>query len=335
MTPPSRLTLLVTGGSGFLGGALCRRLVADGYAVRSLSRRPSPALAALGVTCLQGDIGDATAVRDAAQGCAVVFHVAALAGVWGPAAEFERINIGGTEHVLAACRDAGVPRLIYTSSPSVAYAGRDEAGVDESVGYPDHYLADYPRTKAVAERLVLAANGPKLATVALRPHLIWGPGDNHLLPRLIDRARSGRLRRIGDGKNLVDTTYIDNAVAAHVAALDRLQPGAACAGKAYFIANDEPRPLWELINALLACADVPPITRSISARTAYGLGAVCETVYRLLGRTSDPPMTRFVARQLATAHWYDLSAAKRDLGYRPTVSVDEGLKRLRAAYHSG
>ncbi len=323
----------MTGGSGFLGGALCRRLVADGYAVRSLSRRASPELSVLGVTSLQGDISNEPVVRAAVSGCDVVFHVAALAGVWGPAAEFERINIRGTEHVLAACRTAGVPRLIYTSSPSVAYAGCDEAGVDEAIGYPAHYLADYPRTKADAERLVLAANGPSLATVALRPHLIWGPGDNHLLPRLIDRAKAGRLRRIGDGKNLVDTTYIDNAVAAHCAALDRLQPGAACAGRAYFIANDEPRPLWELINALLACADVPPITRSVSARTAYVLGAVCETVYRVLGRTAAPPMTRFVARQLATAHWYDLTAAKRDLGYQPTVTVDEGLSRLHAALH--
>lgn len=323
------MRVLVTGGGGFLGGALCRALVARGDDVRSLARGEYPALAAMGVEVRRGDVADRNAVIDAVAGCDAVCHVAAKAGVWGPFAEYHRANVIGTQNVIDACRQHGVSRLVYTSSPSVVYAGYDECGVDESVPYPATYLTHYPRTKAEAERLVLAANGPQLATVSLRPHLIWGPGDNHLLPRLLAKAKAGKLRRVGAGTNVVDTTYIDNAVHAHMAALDRLSPTATCAGQAYFIANDEPRPLWELINLLLACGDAPPVTRGISATAAYVIGGLLEMIYKTLRLTTEPPMTRFVARQLATSHWYDLSAAKRDLGYSPPVTVDEGLARLR------
>lgn len=323
-------TVLVTGGGGFLGLALCRALVARGLKVRSLSRGEYPELNAIGVDTVRGDIADAERVQQAVAGCEAVFHTAAKAGVWGPLAEYHRANVIGTQNVLDACRQHGVTRLIHTSSPSVVYAGHDEAGLNETVPYPPTYLTHYPRTKAEAERLVLAANGPALSTVALRPHLIWGPGDNHLVPRLIARAKAGKLRRVGDGRNRVDTTYIDNAVAAHLAAYDRLSPTATCAGKVYFIANNEPRLLWELIDQMLACADLPPVKRSISATTAYMAGAMLEGVYTFLRRSDEPPMTRFVARQLSTDHWYDLSAAQRDLGYQPAVIVDEGLRRLRA-----
>ncbi len=323
------MTLLVTGGSGFVGTALCRRLVEQGHAVRSLQRGDSEALRSIGVDVRRGDVADRESVCSAAKGGDAVFHVAAKAGVWGPAADYHRANVIGTENVLHACREFGVGKLIHTSSPSVVYHGVDECGINEAAPYPETYLTEYPRTKAIAERLVLAANGPNLATTALRPHLIWGPGDNHLVPRLIARAKAGRLRRVGDGKNLVDTTYIDNCVDAHLCALDRLRPGAACAGKAYFIANDELAPLWDLINRMLACADLPPVTKSISPGLAYGLGAVLEWMYRLTGSTSEPPMTRFVARQLSTSHWYDLSAAERDLGYVPHVTIHDGLVRLR------
>lgn len=321
--------ILVTGGSGFVGTALCRALSARGHHVRSLQRGDSAELRNLGVTCHRGDIADLAAVRAAATGCDAVFHVAAKAGVWGPAADYHRANVVGTENVIQACCELGISKLIYTSSPSVVYHGRNEAGINESTPYPVTYLTDYPRTKAMAERLVLAANCPNLATVALRPHLIWGPGDNHLFPRIVARAKAGRLRRVGDDRNLVDTTYIDNCVDAHLCAFERLQPGAACAGKAYFIANDEPCQLWDLINRMLACADLPPVTKSVSATTAYRLGAVLEFAYRWLRLPGEPLMTRFVARQLSTSHWYDLSAAERDLGFVPHVTVAEGLSRLR------
>lgn len=323
------MTALVTGGGGFLGLALCRALVARGLRVRSLARGDYPALNAIGVETFRGDISSRDDVLRAADGCAAIFHVAAKAGVWGPVSEYYQANVVGTQNVLDACRRHGIPRLIYTSSPSVVYAGTDEAGLNESTPYPATYLTHYPRTKAEAERLVLAANGSTLSTVALRPHLIWGPGDNHLLPRLISRAKAGKLRRVGNGRNRVDTTYIDNAVAAHLAAYDRLSPTAACAGKAYFIANNEPRPLWELIDQMLACADLPPVKRSISTSAAYAIGTILEGVYTTLRFHDEPPMTRFVARQLSTDHWYDLSAAINDLGYQPTVTVDEGLRHLR------
>lgn len=333
-TNGSDMRALVTGGGGFLGKALVTRLRSSGVDVCSLARGDYPELGKLGAECVRGDVADADAVLRAAKRCDVVFHVAAKAGVWGRYEEYQQANVVGTENVLNACRKHGIPKLVYTSSPSVVFNGQDEAGANESVPYPDTYLTYYPQTKAIAERAVLGANGEKLPngstffTVALRPHLIWGPGDNHLVPRLIERARQGKLRRVGGGTNLVDTVYIDNAVDAHLLAAERLTPDSAVAGKAYFITNGEPVPLWDLIDRMLACADLPPVTRRISARAAYVAGSILETVYKWTQRKDEPPMTRFVARQLATAHWFDITAARRDLGYVPRVTVDEGLKRL-------
>ena len=221
-------------------------------------------------------------------------------------------------------------RLVFTSSPSVVFDGKDMEGADESVPYPAHYEAAYPQTKALAEQAVLRANGPELATVALRPHLIWGPGDPHLTPRILARAKSGKLRRIGPGTNKVDTVYVDNAADAHLLAADRLAPGAAIAGKAYFIAQEEPRPLWDVINRILAAGGLPPVTRSVPVSVAYAMGAAIEASYRLLGLRGEPPMTRFIARELATSHWFNLTAAHRDLGFAPAVSFDEGMRRLSA-----
>ncbi len=321
---------LVTGGGGFLGHAIVQQLRGRGDAVRSFSRQRYPALDALGVEQAAGDLADADAVAVAVAGCDVVFHVAAKAGVWGPAAEYERANVLGTRHVLAACRRHGVRRLVFTSSPSVVGAGHDIRGGDESLPYPRHYLAHYPRTKAQAEREILAANGTDLATVALRPHLIWGPGDHHLIPRLLARARAGQLRQVGDGSNRVDVTYIGNAAAAHLLAADRLAPGATAGGRAYFISDGEPVLLWPFINRVLAEAGLPPVRRRIPAAVAYAAGAVLEAVYGLLRRPDEPRMTRFLARQLSTSHWFDISAARRDLGYEPAVSTEEGLRRLGA-----
>ena len=323
------MQVLVTGGGGFLGQALIRRLIARGDSVRSLQRSEVPALAALGVTCIQGDIGDPAVVRQSLSGCEVVFHVAAKAGVWGRREDYYQANVVGTDNVIAACQSQGIGKLVYTSSPSVVFHGRDEEGIDESIAYPARYLAHYPETKAIAERRVIAANGPRLATVSLRPHLIWGPGDNHLIPRLIQRAQSGQLRRVGSGKNLVDATYIDNATDAHLLAADKLGNGSVCSGKAYFISNGEPMPLWNLIDRLLGCAGLSPITRSVSATTAYCAGGLLELIYAATGRQDEPRMTRFVARQLSTSHWFCLDAARRDLGYVPQISVDEGLRRLK------
>ena len=328
------MTALVTGGGGFLGGAVVRILLARGDAVRSFTRSCYPWLSEIGVPQVHGDLADPAAVATAAAGCDVVFHVAAKAGVWGRYADFHAANVVGTANVIAACKAAGVGRLVYTSTPSVVYAGPIEGG-DESLPYPKRYDAAYPATKAVAERAVLAANGPDLATVALRPHLIWGPGDPHLIPRVLARARAGKLRRVGTAPVKVDVTYVDNAADAHVLAADCLAPGAAPAGRAYFISNGEPVELWEFLNRILADAGLPPVTRSVSAWSARLAGRVLETVYRGFRLSGEPAMTRFVAAQLSTSHWFRIAAARRDFGYVPRVGLDDGLRRLAATLRDG
>jgi nucleoside-diphosphate-sugar epimerase len=320
---------LVTGGGGFLGGAIVRLLVQRGDQVRSYSRGEYPELAGLGVDQQRGDLADRDAVIKATEGCDTVFHVAAKAGIWGEYSDFHRANVVGTGNVIAACLKNGVSRLVYTSSPSVVFDGRDVEGGNETLPYPSHYEAFYPQTKAMAERLVLAANSPELATVALRPHLIWGPGDNHLVPRIIAKAKAGRLRRIGNNNCLVDTVYVDNAASAHLQAADRLAQGSMIAGRAFFISNGEPVPLWEMVDRILAAAGLPPVKGSVSPGAALALGAICEKIWKILRLSGEPPMTRFVAREMATAHWFDISAARRDLSYEPEISIDEGLRRLK------
>lgn len=320
---------LVTGGGGFLGGAIVRLLLQRGDEVRSFSRGEHPELKSLGVTQIRGDLADREEVARAAEGCDILFHVAAKAGIWGEYSDFHLANVTGTENVIAACLQQGINRLVYTGSPSVVFDGRDVEGGDESLPYPSHYEAHYPQTKAMAEKLVLAANSPRLATVSLRPHLIWGPGDNHLVPRILARSKAGRLRRIGSRPCMVDTVYVDNAAHAHLLAADRLVPGGAIAGKLYFISNNEPLPLWEMVNRILSAAGLPPVTRGIPAGAALAAGILFEGLWSILRLAGEPPMTRFVAREMATAHWFDISAARRDLGYEPEITIDEGLKRLK------
>ncbi len=322
---------LVTGGGGFLGSEIARLLVERGDEVRSFSRSNYPSLTALGVEQFHGDLADAAAVSRAVEGVDCVLHVGAKPGAWGPFEGYFQANVVGTRNVVAACRKHGVRKLVHCSSPSVVFDGADQEGVDESEPYSRDHHAPYSATKAIAEEEVLAEADDELGVVALRPHLIWGPGDNHLLPRLVSRARAGRLRIIGDGSKLIDTVWIGNAANAHLLAADRIEPGAAISGRAYFITNDEPRPVGEIVNDLLAAAGVPPVTKTISPRVAMIAAAVLETAWRCFRLSGEPPLTRFVAAELATAHWYDISAAKRDLGYEPRVSIDEGLERLAAS----
>jgi 2-alkyl-3-oxoalkanoate reductase len=328
------MRVLVTGGSGFLGKALVFQLLSAGHEVVTLCRGRDEDLERSDANNVRGDLADQDTVREAARGCDAVIHTAAKVGAHVRAAEFESTNVLGTRHVINACLAEQVGRLIYTSTPSVVHAGGDIEGADESLPYPDSFHAHYPRTKAAAERAVLAANGDQLATVALRPHLIWGPGDTNLVPRILARARAGRLRFVGTTPKLVDTTYIDNAVDAHLCALRQLEPGAACAGKAYFIANGEPVLQSSIINGILEAGGLPPNDQFISATAARIVGGVLEAAYWLFGLRGEPPMTRFLAEQLSTAHWYDLSAAARELEYRPRVSVEEGLRRLAISLRS-
>lgn len=326
--------ILVTGGSGFLGGAVVRRLVARGDTIRSFQRQDSPALRELGVDIVQADLADRDAVIKAAIGCDAVIHIAAKAGVWGTHADYFRANVLGTRNVLEACAANSIRRLVYTSTPSVIHAGGDVEGINESAPLATHFETAYPATKAEAERLIIAANGPELGTVALRPHLIWGPDDPQLTTRILARGKAGRLRLVGKGLKLIDSIYIDNAVDAHLLALDRIAPGAVCAGKAYFITQGEPMPQRDLINGILRAGGLPPCDKSISPQAAYAIGFAMEIIWRLLNRQDEPLMTRFVAKQLATAHWYDISAAKRDLGYEAKISVAEGLQILGKSLQS-
>ncbi|MEO5566633.1 MAG: 2-alkyl-3-oxoalkanoate reductase [Luteimonas sp.] len=324
------MKILVTGGGGFLGQALCRGLVQRGHEVCSFNRGRYPPLDALGVRQVQGDLADADAVRLAAHGCDAIFHNAAKAGAWGSYDSYHRANVVGTNNVIAACRAHAIGQLVYTSSPSVTHRATSPVagGIADTVAYGEHLKAPYAATKLLAEKAVLAANSSSLATVALRPRLIWGPGDQQLLPRLAQRARAGRLRLVGGGDNLVDTTYIDNAAQAHFDAFEHLSPGAACAGRAYFISNGEPMPMREIVNALLATVGVAAVTKSLPFGAAYAIGAACEAAWTLLPLRGEPPLTRFLAEQLATTHWYDMGPARRDFGYRPAVTIAEGLQRL-------
>jgi nucleoside-diphosphate-sugar epimerase len=331
------MKILVTGGGGFLGQALCRGLVGRGHEVASFNRGHYPALDEIGVRQLRGDLADRDAVMTAfAQGFAAVFHNAAKAGAWGSYDSYHSANVAGTQNVLDACRTHGIGKLVYTSTPSVTHRATHpvEGGTADTVPYGEGFKAPYAATKAIAEKAVLAANDANLAVVALRPRLIWGPGDAQILPRLVERAKAGRLRIVGSGDNKVDTTFIDNAAQAHFDAFEHLAPGSACAGKAYFISNGEPWPMRELFNALLRAAGAPEVHKHLPFGAAYAAGVVCEGLWRALPLKGEPPMTRFLAEQLATAHWYSMEPARRDFGYAPKVSMAEGMRRLRESFHA-
>jgi nucleoside-diphosphate-sugar epimerase len=321
---------LVTGGGGFLGLYIVEQLLEAGHQVRVYCRGRYETLERLGVQVLQGDLKDDAGVRNACQDMEAVFHAAAVPGVWGPWHKYYETNTAGTRNVIAGCLRAGTSRLIYTSSPSVVFDGREHIDADETLQYPTRWLCHYPHSKALAEHAVLEANGCGcLRTVSLRPHLIWGPRDNHLIPRLIQKAASGRLRQVGDGGNVVSIAYVENAAAAHLQAEESLRNSATAAGKAYFINEPQSVNLWDWINNLLERAGMPQVTRCISQRNAVLLGRILESVYGTLGLRSEPPMTRFVALQLSGSHSYSIAAAQRDFGYHPLCTMEEGLARLQ------
>ncbi len=337
--------VLVTGGGGFLGRRMVEMLRERGDVVRIFCRGAYPDLEADGVEVVQGDLRNEREVTEACQDIDAVCHVAAKAGIWGSREEFHQVNVRGTANVLAGCLTKKVPALLFTSSPSVAIGDQDIVLGDESLPYPEHYLADYPATKAVAERMVLEADGwemvsndflplpvpggvRRLRTCAIRPHLIYGPRDPHLIPRLLEAAASGRLRQVGSGKNLVDITYVDNAAQAHLQALDELLGEARCGGKAYFVGDADAVNLWDWIRHLLSEAGFPPPKSPIPFRAAYLAGAVLEGIHRLFPRLGEPPMTRFVALQFARSHSFSHRRAQEDFGYVPRVSGEEAWKNL-------
>jgi nucleoside-diphosphate-sugar epimerase len=261
----------------------------------------------------------------------VVFHVAGVAGIWGPWDYFFNTNTLGTHNVLVGCRQHGVGRLVYTSSPSVTFDGGDQCGVDETAAYPDRWLCHYPHTKALAEQEVLAANGiDGLLTCALRPHLIWGPRDRHLVPRLIERACRGELRRVGNGRNLIDMVYVENAALAHLQAAERLIAGSPVCGRAYFITQGEPVNCWQWIDEILNLANLPPVKASMPFWLAWTIGSAMESAQRASRRTAEPRMTRFLAAQLGKSHYFKIDRARHDFAYEPKVTTTEGMRRLGA-----
>ncbi|MDM8516506.1 NAD-dependent epimerase/dehydratase family protein [Desulfobacterales bacterium HSG16] len=318
--------ILVTGGGGFLGFAIVRDLIAKGCEVRSFSRCSYLTLKKLGVEQIQGDIADSETVDSAIKGMDIVFHVAARAGIWGKYENYYRPNVIGTQNVIDACIKHGVKGLVHTSSPSVVFDGKDMEGTDESAPYPAHFHTHYPKTKAIAEQLVKKAAKNGLPSIILRPHLIWGPEDNHLVPRILSRARS--LVRVGDGKNLVDTIYITNAAHAHILAAQNIIENPSLSGNVYFISQDEPIPLWDMVNHILETGGLNPVSRSIPASVAFIIGTISEFVYKMFRIKTEPKLTRFLAKEFTTSHWFDISAAKKDLGYKPKVSTKEGLALL-------
>jgi nucleoside-diphosphate-sugar epimerase len=326
---PKKQHVLVTGGGGFLGKAIVKQLIAsDTFAVKSFSRHMYQELESLGVEQIQGDIRDSNRVEHACKGIDLVFHVAAKTGMWGKYNDYYQTNVIGTKNILNACQMHNVSRLVYTSSPSVIFDGSDAKGIDESALYPKAYHSLYSKTKAIAEQAVIKASGSHLRTIILRPHLIWGPEDTNLVPRIIARAK--QLVIIGNGDNLVDTLYIDNAADAHILAAAKLHENPDLSGKIFFISQDEPVYLWDMINNILKAGGHEPVKRKISKQVAFLAGALFELTFSILNIKKEPRITRFVAKELATSHWFDISAAKRDLGYVPKVSIQEGLIRLEA-----
>jgi len=317
------MRVLVTGASGMLGRGVAQALAQRGDEVTVLQRRPS------GLRCreVQGDVAAPGIVDAAAEGQDAVVHCAAKVDVVGRPADFATINVGGTRAVVAACLRRGVRRLVHVSTPSVAHAGRPLVGAGAGPADPGAARSSYARTKAVAELDALAADGDGLAVLAVRSHLVWGPGDTQLVGRVVERGRTGRLALVGDGAALVDTTYVDNAVAALVAAVD-----SAAHGEAVVVSNGEPRPVGELVARICAAAGVPGPQRHVPAPVARLAGAAVERAWPLLGRGGTPPLTRFLAEQLGTAHWFDQRRTRELLGWRPATTLDEGFVRLAAWY---
>jgi nucleoside-diphosphate-sugar epimerase len=320
--------VVVLGGSGFVGRALVQRLAGDGIETCVVARNAFPEAESLGVRFLSGDIGDTDFLKNCLAGYDTVFHLASKTGIWGDKNGYYTTNAVGTQNVLDACRANGITALVYASTPAVVYQKDDLCGVNERTPYARDFLCDYAWSKAIAEKMVLEANSGALKTIALRPHLVWGPGDTNHIPRLLGQARCRQLKRIGDGHNLVDVTYIDNAVDAFILAAKNLHGTASGAGKPYFISQGEPVNLWNWLNKFFRRLDIPIVEESVSFQKAYLMGMFMEKAFPLVRIKREPCMTRFLAVQLAKSHWFSIENANRDLGYFPKVSTAEGINAI-------
>lgn len=320
--------IVITGGGGFVGKAIVTMALAQDIECTVVGRNRYPEVEALGANCISGDIRDVDFLDEAFRDVDTVFHAAALAGIWGPWSDYYSINVVGTENVLAACRKNSIPRLVYTSTPSVVFNRDDIKGGDECLPYPEMFLCNYAKSKVMAERMVLAAQSEELSVCALRPHLVWGPGDPHLIPRLLQKGKNRELKRVGDGNNLVDISYIDNVAHAHILAARSLETDKRAAGKTYFVSQGTPVKLWDWINDLFSKIGIEPITQTVPFPVAYCAGAMLEVAHNVFMKNKEPRMTRFLAEQLAKSHYFSCSAIEQDLGYVPIVSTEEGMNNL-------
>lgn len=312
-----------------MGMALIKRLIKEGHKVTSFSRREYPLHWALGISSIQADIRDLEALEKACSERDVVFHLAAKVGIWGAYDDYYSTNVTGTLNVIKACRKQGVSRIVFTSSSSVVFDGSDLDGIDESYPYPEHHGSHYATTKAMAERLIIEANSEHLRTISLRPHLVWGPYDAHIVPGILKRASSGKLRRIGDQEHFIDTTYIDNMIDALLLAVDALESKPQAAGRNFFITNGEPARVWDFINSIIQIAGHKPVQKKIPEKVAMFAAGIAERFNKAFKPRTEPFMTRFAIRELCTNHWFDISSAREILGYEPKVSYAEGFKHLK------
>jgi len=326
------MKILVTGGGGFIGLALVKRLVSKGYEVSTFSRKIYPQHFDLGVRVFQGDISNYEDVETALSGIDVVFHTAAKAGVWGPYEDFYAPNVIGTQNVISSCIACKVRKLIFTSSASVVFNGSDLLNADESTPYPRKPVSSYTATKAIAEQIVLEANSEKLNTLALRPHLVWGPDDTQLITGILNRAGAGRLRRIGKKDYLIDTTFIENCIDAHVLAMDMMDKNPEVCGRAYFITNDEPVNAWDFINSVLISAGMTPVNGYFNETLAFIIAFLLEKIHKILCFKTEPILTRLIVHELCTHHWFNIKAAKELLGYSPQINIKTGMDLLRQSF---
>ena len=321
--------VLITGGGGFVGSHIVKQLRKKDIDCVVFGRNSYPKLTAMGAECIQGDISELSSLLQAMKQVDTVFHVAALAGIWGKWDDYYRINVTGTRNVLTACKEKGVRNCVYTSTPSVVFNGEDIINGDETLPYGEKVLCNYAKSKIMAEKLVLESNSLELRTCAIRPHLVWGPGDPHLIPRLLARGRKKELKKVGNCENLVDISYVENVAMAHVLAAENLEATGTAAGQAYFISQDEPVNLWDWVDELFVTFDVAPIEKRVPFPIAYFAGAVLEGVHTIFFPGKEPKMTRFLAEQLAKSHCFSMDKAKKDLGYIPKINTEEGMKRMR------
>ncbi len=322
------MKVLVTGGGGTIGKSVINGLINRNYTITSLSRNSYPELEKFGIKQELVDIRDYDKVRMALEGQDAVFHVAAKVGLWGRYDDFHSTNVMGTNNIIKACIANEIRYLIYTSSASVVFDGSDINNGTERLPYPEKPVSYYTGTKALAEQLILRANSSALKTISLRPHLVWGPGDNHIIPGILKRAKAGTLRQIGVNESYIDTTHIDNLCDAQLCALDSLRNNIRADGQAYFITNDEPIKVWDFINSILKAHAMPPIQKKISVNSALTISWILEKLHKIFIPGKEPALTRFAVNEACTSHWFNISKAKKLLSYEPKVSIKQGLNDL-------